>query len=299
MFSRIRAIGQWLFNSVVEAAEWEAFDENLSNAIDGKDGGAYAPTDPIEFGGAGISVEEGIGNYPVTVTHTSSSTGNEIPDWAKFMAVSVVGAGGAGGSIAAGNTGAGGGGSGYLSRHVFVVALLDSATYDVDVAVSSAPATGGDASEFTCGSAKVAAGGGFPGQSGGDGGAGHAGGGGGGGGETTNNGGDGGDSTQSGSNGDGLGGDGGDGRIESVPGEYFGGTGGAGGVPAGSYGGGGGGGGGPLGDHELEAAPGAGSGVTGGRAGRGYGAGGGGATGGQGAKAGGAGAQGVILVTFW
>jgi len=53
-FGRLRPSGLWVPRSAVTPAEFETFDENLSNAVDGADGGAYAPTNPIQFGGDGI-----------------------------------------------------------------------------------------------------------------------------------------------------------------------------------------------------------------------------------------------------
>lgn len=56
MFQRIREVGAWLFNSVIEPSELEQLDRNQSRAIDGHGGGAYAPSSPIDVGGAGIRV---------------------------------------------------------------------------------------------------------------------------------------------------------------------------------------------------------------------------------------------------
>ncbi len=55
-FSRVRSSGLWIPNSTVEPHEFEKIDRNLSRAVDGHDGGAYAPSAPIEVGGAGIRV---------------------------------------------------------------------------------------------------------------------------------------------------------------------------------------------------------------------------------------------------
>lgn len=55
-FSRVRAPGLWIPNSTVEPHEFEQIDRNLSRAVDGHGGGAIAPTNPIEVGGAGIRV---------------------------------------------------------------------------------------------------------------------------------------------------------------------------------------------------------------------------------------------------
>jgi hypothetical protein len=50
-FSRLRSTGLWTFDSVVEDFEFEAFDENLSHALDGKDGGAYVLDADMSIGG--------------------------------------------------------------------------------------------------------------------------------------------------------------------------------------------------------------------------------------------------------
>lgn len=56
MFQRIREAGAWLFSSVIEPSELEQFDANQSRAVDGHGGGAYAPSSPIDIGGAGVHV---------------------------------------------------------------------------------------------------------------------------------------------------------------------------------------------------------------------------------------------------
>lgn len=55
-FARVRTIGTWLTASVVLPAEWEAFDTNISRAIDGHAGGTYSPSAPIVIGGDGLRV---------------------------------------------------------------------------------------------------------------------------------------------------------------------------------------------------------------------------------------------------
>lgn len=42
--------------SAVSPAEFETFDQNLSDAVDGAGGGAYAPSATIEIGGSGLEV---------------------------------------------------------------------------------------------------------------------------------------------------------------------------------------------------------------------------------------------------
>lgn len=56
-FDRVRAPGAWLDNGVLLPEELDAFDTNLSNAIDGAGGGAYAPSAPIVIGGAGVQLD--------------------------------------------------------------------------------------------------------------------------------------------------------------------------------------------------------------------------------------------------
>jgi hypothetical protein len=53
-FARLRPSGLWVPRTAITPEEWEQFDENLSSAIDGADGGAYAPSNPIEIGGDGV-----------------------------------------------------------------------------------------------------------------------------------------------------------------------------------------------------------------------------------------------------
>src|SRR5689334_10666795 len=71
MFSRIRPPGEWTLNSVVDPAEWETFDENQSNAIDGLHGGVYAPDNEIEIGGDGLKV-----SGPFTAASTMQVNGD-------------------------------------------------------------------------------------------------------------------------------------------------------------------------------------------------------------------------------
>lgn len=55
-FVRLRPSGFWTIASVVTPAEFEAFDENLSKAINGDDGGTWAPSAQIVIGGSGLRV---------------------------------------------------------------------------------------------------------------------------------------------------------------------------------------------------------------------------------------------------
>lgn len=62
-FARIRTIGTWFSVSVVLPAEFEAFDTNISRAVDGYAGGTYSPSSPIVIGGDGLRVT---GDFTVT-----------------------------------------------------------------------------------------------------------------------------------------------------------------------------------------------------------------------------------------
>jgi hypothetical protein len=50
-FSRVRLPGLWIDGTTVPGTEWEQFDENLSNALDGADGGTYSLSDHLIIGG--------------------------------------------------------------------------------------------------------------------------------------------------------------------------------------------------------------------------------------------------------
>lgn len=52
-FTRVRAFGLWTDGGALLASEMELFDAHQSKAINGAEGGAWAPPDPIEIGGAG------------------------------------------------------------------------------------------------------------------------------------------------------------------------------------------------------------------------------------------------------
>ena len=56
MFTRLRDPGLWTFDTAVEDFEFEGFDENISNALDGQDGGAYSLAADMEIGSTGPSV---------------------------------------------------------------------------------------------------------------------------------------------------------------------------------------------------------------------------------------------------
>lgn len=66
-FSRKRAAGLWIFDTEVTPAEFEAFDEDLSNAVDGGAGGTVTPTSPIVVASgsaAGLQVQNTGFGYP-------------------------------------------------------------------------------------------------------------------------------------------------------------------------------------------------------------------------------------------
>lgn len=56
-FTRVRSPGAWLDGGVALQAEFEKFDDQLSNAIDGRHGGAYAPDADLVIGGKGIRIQ--------------------------------------------------------------------------------------------------------------------------------------------------------------------------------------------------------------------------------------------------
>lgn len=54
--TRVRAPGMWTLNSNLLSTECEAFDSRIYKAVNGDDGGVWAPSSAIEIGGAGISI---------------------------------------------------------------------------------------------------------------------------------------------------------------------------------------------------------------------------------------------------
>ena len=55
-FVRIRSTGMWTLASAITPAELEAFDANLFKAINGDDGGTWAPAARIFIGGMGVEI---------------------------------------------------------------------------------------------------------------------------------------------------------------------------------------------------------------------------------------------------
>ena len=83
-FARRRAVGLWIDGSTVSGAEWESFDADLAEAVDGR-GGAYVLTSPLELGGDDLIVGENIevgGDVSVggafQVTGNSDLVGNVV-----------------------------------------------------------------------------------------------------------------------------------------------------------------------------------------------------------------------------
>lgn len=74
-FSRIRAIGLWLLNSVWQPAEAEQADTNIAASVNGDGGGTWAPTSTIVFGGQGFSVGvHGVSSAPMKGWWTVATT---------------------------------------------------------------------------------------------------------------------------------------------------------------------------------------------------------------------------------
>ncbi len=55
-FSRIRDLGLWVAGGILRATEMELFDLHLSKAVNGDEGGVWAPSAVIEFGGFGLKI---------------------------------------------------------------------------------------------------------------------------------------------------------------------------------------------------------------------------------------------------
>lgn len=55
-FNRIRSFGFWTLNSVLQPSETETFDANLAKAINGDEGGTWAPSAKIIIGGQGVEI---------------------------------------------------------------------------------------------------------------------------------------------------------------------------------------------------------------------------------------------------
>ena len=73
MFTRVRNPGGWFLGSVVTAAEFEKFDAMRPNAIDGLDGGTYAPSALLSIGGLAITLN------PTTLTLSAAAMAVSAP----------------------------------------------------------------------------------------------------------------------------------------------------------------------------------------------------------------------------
>lgn len=203
MFTRLRAMGAWIFNSTVDPDEWEAFDENLSNAIDGADGGTYGPTDPIVIAGSGLRTTVQPTNADQVVTRATKEwtvswvvpgafNASDYASKATWVEFTIIPGGGGGGHGASGLAGTGGGGSsGFPKVARFRLADLDDGMVitpgspgNGGIAATSTAATNGQQSSIAGTNFSIIAlggllGGSTSGDDGGDGAAGYLGGGGG------------------------------------------------------------------------------------------------------------------------
>lgn len=87
-FARARLPGFWTFNSAVSPSEFEHLDD-YAYAIDGRGGGAYAPTSVITIGGSGLTVSgpfnasdaqivDVAGSLTIKLGATLQTTGNQV-----------------------------------------------------------------------------------------------------------------------------------------------------------------------------------------------------------------------------
>lgn|SRR5512138_141911 len=84
MFVRNRASGLWVPNTVIDPGELELWDQQISDAIDGAEGGAYAPSNPIEIGGAGVEL-----GGPLVANGDFNATGSATFDGATSFTLAV------------------------------------------------------------------------------------------------------------------------------------------------------------------------------------------------------------------
>jgi hypothetical protein len=84
MFDRNRAAGLWVPNTVIDPGELELWDQQISDAIDGAEGGAYAPSNPIEIGGAGVDI-----SGPLVASGDFNATGSATFDGATSFTLAV------------------------------------------------------------------------------------------------------------------------------------------------------------------------------------------------------------------
>lgn len=76
-FVRIRPAGLWTIGSVLQPEELELFDANQSKALNGDEGGVWAPSALLELGGAGLKV-----TGPLNVPGAASFTGGVLANTA-------------------------------------------------------------------------------------------------------------------------------------------------------------------------------------------------------------------------
>lgn len=74
-FPRLRPPGLWTFDTVVDPEEFEAFDANIANALDGLNGGVYALLDDLEIGGTGAFLVSTSAEFSGGFTEFTGSVG--------------------------------------------------------------------------------------------------------------------------------------------------------------------------------------------------------------------------------
>jgi hypothetical protein len=73
MFARIRAVNGWFIGSTVSGLEFEAIDAMRPSAIDGDDGGTYAPSALLSIGGLAVTLN------PATLTLSAAAMAVSAP----------------------------------------------------------------------------------------------------------------------------------------------------------------------------------------------------------------------------
>lgn len=76
-FIRVRTSGFWTTNSTLLSTEMESFDAQLYKAVNGDDGGVWAPSSIIEIGGSGLKVT-GVLTITGAATFSGGVTANEV-----------------------------------------------------------------------------------------------------------------------------------------------------------------------------------------------------------------------------
>lgn len=83
-FTRTRPAGFWTFDSTVLDTEFEDLDQKTSKAINGDDGGAWAPTSQIVIGGSGLRISAASGfvvDNTISATEIDGDHGGVDGDW--------------------------------------------------------------------------------------------------------------------------------------------------------------------------------------------------------------------------